>query len=138
MYRKFLRNRLTKKMSKTPVFLCPKILKILKISKISNNIGHLRRHDGRRVYEKKTTKHKKPFILAPVRARAILSVFSDHLAFPSQSKVYNNYNYWQFLAKYMHAKNTLKTVLGRLKAEINCFLCCIHFMCMTDLTISDR
>ena len=27
------------------------------------------------------SKHKKPFILAPVRARAILRVFLDHLAY---------------------------------------------------------
>ena len=30
---------------------------------------------------------------------------------------------YKFLANYIHAKNTLKTVLGRLEAEINGFFC---------------
>ena len=35
-----------------------------------------------------------------------------------------------YLAKYIHSKNAFKTVLGRLEAEINSFLCFDWSLCV--------
>ena len=90
--------------------------------------GHLRS----KPHHRKWSKHKKPFISVPVRARAILNVFSDHLAYANNTSCPR---YWNICSDnkygqtYLLSEQTVLVIgtyvtysLSELKADIgtNC------------------